>query len=195
MNSLSSLDDEIISLVKKQKKAKITWISTVVQTTDDYLIANAERLGLIVSDDLLIDPEQVIIEQKVQDSLKAKREEPTIYPKKDTIKDTKSKRAVDYFMLGSYSATFGVITVIVAPILLIISFVFIFVFGDLFFSSIPIIIILVIYGVGSILTIIGLIFGILAYRHKKMKFGLIMNIIGTILVLTPFLIVVFAGIL
>ncbi|NHJ83956.1 MAG: hypothetical protein FK734_00755 [Asgard group archaeon] len=75
---LTSLDNdkraEIIELVKTQKKAKISWIATITQVSEDAIIDAAEKMDLLIEDDYILIPSESK-KHKVSDTVLAKREQ------------------------------------------------------------------------------------------------------------------------
>ncbi len=78
MEFLTSLDNdkraEIIELVKTQKKAKISWIATITQVSEDAIIDAAEKMDLLIEDDYILIPSESK-KHKVSDTVLAKREQ------------------------------------------------------------------------------------------------------------------------
>ena len=75
---VSKLDDkkrnEIKDLVLAQKKAKISWVATICQVSEEDLRLNAEDMGLLIEDDFILQPSESK-KQKTVELLQAKREQ------------------------------------------------------------------------------------------------------------------------
>lgn len=101
---MSKLDDtkkaEIKDLVLAQKKAKISWVATICQVSEEDLRVNAEDMGLIIEDELIIQPSESK-EQKAVELLKAKREQ--------IVTEIVNKRIYQYNPEAKYRGTFDFI--------------------------------------------------------------------------------------
>ncbi len=102
--SMSKLDDtkkdEIKDLVLAQKKAKISWVATICQVSEEDLRINAEDMGLVIEDEHIIQPSESK-EQKASELLKAKREQ--------IVTEIVDKRIYRYDPEAKYQGTFNFI--------------------------------------------------------------------------------------
>jgi len=101
---VSKLDNkkrnEIKDLVLAQKKAKISWVATICQVSEEDLRLNVEDMGLLIEDDFILQPSESK-EQKAVELLQAKREQ--------IIKEIVDKRMYRYNPENRNPIAFGIL--------------------------------------------------------------------------------------
>ncbi len=97
---------EIRDLVLAQKKAKISWVATICQVSEEDLRVNAEDMGLIIEDEHIIQPSESK-EQKTFKLLQAKREQiiTEIVDKRMYRYNPEAKNPIAFGILRSFTDT------------------------------------------------------------------------------------------
>ena len=56
--------EDVLELITKQKKAKIKWVASVIQITENAVLAIAKELGLVIENDSILIPSESVQEKE-----------------------------------------------------------------------------------------------------------------------------------
>jgi len=112
--------EEFCSLVKKQKKAKISWLSMITELPEESIIKYANHFGFIIDDEYICDPSSMSVSQTspskpLTDDLAHSR----LYQSEPTSKPLIKK---DPVMYGTVSLSMAALSICAGPMLILVLF-------------------------------------------------------------------------
>lgn len=172
---------ELQNLIVKQKKVRIDWLEKITGIHEASIIKIAKKSGYIIDGEYIIDPASKTLNQTSPPKRLTKNiSHSRLYQSTPTKKPLIRK---DPVMYGTISLSMAALSICAGPMLLLVIFLIVrfitsgSIFGIFSFA----IIFLVITVICSVLSLIGVIYGLLSFREGTGKLGLLLNCLGSIL--------------